>query len=239
MLLWLAPLFETLPRSCLSAIIVVALKGMLQQVNDLKQFYKESILDVLVWVITFFSVILLDIDIGLISGALISILVFYIKGLKSYSCMLGQIPNTDIYVDLKSHQNILELPNIKIYRYYGSVNFATSQSFSKNLFESVNYRNQLRHPSLQEGSKEENQRLKMQFLIIDLSSVPHIDISGYRTFLDVSNKLQSYVVNVYLASASDCVYDCISKAILLGEPSLECFATVHDAVLFAQEQMAD
>jgi MFS superfamily sulfate permease-like transporter len=35
MILWLAPLFKTLPKLCLASIIVVSLKGLLFQVTDL------------------------------------------------------------------------------------------------------------------------------------------------------------------------------------------------------------
>ena len=52
-LLWLGPLFETLPRATLASIIIVALKGMFMQVKDLKKFLNEGILESAEWIGTF------------------------------------------------------------------------------------------------------------------------------------------------------------------------------------------
>lgn len=234
-LLWFGPLFETLPRATLASIIIVALKGMLMQVNDLKRFMKEGVLESAEWIGTFLTVVVIDIDIGLLAGIIISILALYIKGLKSYSSVLGQVPNTDIYVDVKTHKNAVELPNIKIFHYSGSVNFATSGGFKKELFENIGINNRLiRRASLCETHSESRQfNDDLRALILDLGSVAHIDMSGYRTFIEIKNEMSIVGVNVYLANASDCVYDSLTHAAVLGHPPFECFSTVHDATLYA------
>lgn len=92
-LLWIAPFFQVLPRvnthyrhlslivvinNCpvllfsflfffqcvLSGIIVVALKGMYTQALQLKRFHKESKIESLTWFVTFWAVVLVDVDIG-------------------------------------------------------------------------------------------------------------------------------------------------------------------------------
>lgn len=133
LLLWIGPLFESLPRAVLGAIIVIALKGMVMQIKDLKRFSKEGIFEVAVWITTFLGVVIIDIDIGLLAGVLVSFFALYIKGYKSYSCMLGVVPNTDVYVDINTHKKALEVPNMKIFRYVGSLNFTSMSSFKKEL----------------------------------------------------------------------------------------------------------
>ncbi|KAG5684094.1 hypothetical protein PVAND_013343 [Polypedilum vanderplanki] len=238
-LLWLGPLFETLPRATLASIIIVALKGMFMQIKDLKRFLKEGILESAEWIGTFLTVIIIDIDVGLLAGVIISILALYIKGLKSYSSMLGQVPDTDIYVNLNTHKNAIQLPNIKIFRYSGSINFATCSSFKKALFDNIGVNHRLiRRASLCETQSEARGfNTDMHTLIIDLGSVAHIDMSGYRTFLEIRSEMKLIDVKVYLANASDCVYDSLTRATDLGHPSLECFSSVHDAVLFALKKL--
>lgn len=48
-LLWVAPVFEPLPRACIASIVVIALKGLLWQVKQFFSFWKLSKLDALLW----------------------------------------------------------------------------------------------------------------------------------------------------------------------------------------------
>lgn len=48
----------------LSGIIIVALKGMYTQAGELKRFHKESKVESFTWMVTFWAVVLVDVDIG-------------------------------------------------------------------------------------------------------------------------------------------------------------------------------
>lgn len=107
------------------------------QVKDLKRFSQQSTLEAIVWLVTFFGVVLIDIDIGLLIGVCLSLVVLYIKGYKSYSYLLGEVPDTGIYVDLKTHKNAIEVPKVKIFRYVGAINFASRSTFKKELRDAI------------------------------------------------------------------------------------------------------
>ncbi|CRK91410.1 CLUMA_CG005083, isoform A [Clunio marinus] len=235
-LLWIGPLFETLPRATLAAIIIVALKGMVMQVKGLKRFKREGVLEMTVWLATFIAVVIIDIDIGLLIGVLVSLFALYLKGWKSYSCLLGQLHNTDIYIDMKTHQEVKQIPNIKIFHYCGSINFASRAGFKKDLFNAIGIDHRtIRRASLCETLSEARCfGQDMRTLIIDLSAVAHLDNAGCKTFSEIKNELKLLDVKLYLAHPSDCVYDSLIHASQLGEPNFDCFATVHDAVLYAQ-----
>lgn len=209
---------------------------MLMQVRDLKRFWREGVLETTVWVATFLTVIIIDIDIGLLTGILVSLFALYLKGFKSYSCLLGQVPGTDIYIDLKTHREVAQVPNIKIFHYCGSINFASRAGFKRDLFNAVNVDCKIiRRASLCESAAEARGLGQgMRCLIIDLSAVAHLDNAGCKTFSEIKNEMKILGVKLYLASASDCVYDSLVHASQLGEASFECFSTVHDAVLYAQ-----
>lgn len=232
----MGPLFESLPRATLAAIIIVALKGMIMQVKDLKRFKREGVLEMMVWIATFLTVVIVDIDIGLLTGILVSLFALYLKGWKSYSCLLGQVPDTDIYIDLKTHREVKQVPNIKIFHYCGSVNFASRAGFKKDLFNAIGVDHRvIRRASLCESAAEARGLGQgMHTLIIDLSAMAHLDNSGCKTFSEIKNEMKILGVKMYLASASDCVYDSLVHASQLGEPAFECFTTIHDAVLYAQ-----
>ena len=74
-LLFLAPLLYHLPKCILAVVTLVALKSLLLQTKQLFTYWKMSRLEAVTWLVTFFGVVLLDIDIGLLVGSFL-ILIF-------------------------------------------------------------------------------------------------------------------------------------------------------------------
>lgn len=85
---------------------MVALKGMLVQVAELRKFWKLSKLDAIVWLTTFLTVIFVSIDIGLFVGLILSLATIVIMGFKPYACLLGSVPHTDIYLDITRYKMV-------------------------------------------------------------------------------------------------------------------------------------
>jgi solute carrier family 26, other len=225
-----------LPRAALAGIIIVALKGMLMQVRDLRKFQREGFLEMTVWITTFIVVVVVDIDIGLLTGVLVSLVALYLKGFKSYSCLLGQVTGTDIYIDIKTHRGVEPIPDIKIFHYVGSINFASRGGFKKDLFTTIGVdAKAIRRASISDSMETRGLGRGFKTLIIDLSAVAHLDTSGCKMLAEIKNNLKIIGVKCFLANASDCVYDSLVHASQIGEPSFEVFSTVHDAVLFAQK----
>jgi solute carrier family 26, other len=237
-LLWVGPYFETLPRCVLAGIIIVALKGMLMQIKELKSVRKEGIFETMVWVGTFLSVVIIDIDIGLMMGICISLLALYIKGWKAYDCLLGEIPETGIYVDLATHKGACEVPDTKIFRYTGSLNFASKSGFKKSLFDKVGVDTKvMRRASVFAGRHEATGLQGMHTLIIDLSCIAHVDVSACKMFNEIKKEMQLLGVAFLLASPTDRVYDALMHSESYNGASFKIFATVHDAVLYVQGKL--
>lgn len=85
---------------------MVALKTMLTQCFMLKKFWHMSKWDAAVWIVTFLTTVIVSIDIGLISGICISLLSIIIQGQRPYTCLLGVVPNTDLYLDCKRYKGV-------------------------------------------------------------------------------------------------------------------------------------
>ncbi|XP_061401895.1 prestin [Musca vetustissima] len=243
-LFWAGPFFSFLPRCVLAGVIIVALKPMFMQACELKKFAKQGKLELLTWISTFLCVVLIDIDIGLLIGVCISLLSLYIKGLKPYACLLGYIPEASaVYVDMNHHRNAFEVPETKIFRYAGSLNFATSMYFRKALnkalgLDSEKARRASYIPLSQNGSATANGGLNhlnssFRYLVLDFSMLGHIDVAGCRTLSDIKNDLEKRGVCTLMATPTDRVYDCLVHSMVLGEGPFEIFPTLHDAVEYA------
>jgi MFS superfamily sulfate permease-like transporter len=99
-------IFLLLFQCVLSSIVVVALKGMFLQVKDLPVAWKQSPFDGMIWLTTFLAVVLLDIDYGLGLGVALSLLCVLIMGQRPQVCRLGQVPNTEIFLDVNRYQAV-------------------------------------------------------------------------------------------------------------------------------------
>ncbi|XP_037951902.1 solute carrier family 26 member 10-like [Teleopsis dalmanni] len=243
-ILWTGPFFAVLPRCVLAGVVIVALKPMFMQAKELKKFFKQGKLEVLTWLCTFFAVVLIDIDIGLLIGVSISLLTLYIKGLKPYSGLLGIIPEAPaIYVDMRLHRNAVDVPDTKIFRYTGSLNFATNMFFRRSLYDALgldtqkirraSYMPVAQNGDVVNGGGKISTLGTFHFLILDFSMLGHVDVAGCHTLSDIMKELSLRDVRLFLASPVDRVYDTIVHSMALGEGPFEIFPTLHDAVEYA------
>ena len=59
----------------LAAIIIVSLKGIFIQITQLPNLFRRSLSDSLVWLLTFWATVMLDVHLGLIVGAVLNVLI--------------------------------------------------------------------------------------------------------------------------------------------------------------------
>lgn len=91
----------------------VALKGMLLQAKQLPRFWRLSRLDGMVWILTFLSVVLVGIDVGLLAGLLTSLASILLLTIEPYTCLLGHVPSTDLYLDVNRYKGVRRRCNTK------------------------------------------------------------------------------------------------------------------------------
>ncbi|CAH1164194.1 unnamed protein product [Phaedon cochleariae] len=251
-LLWLGPFFEPLPRCVLASVIVVSLKGMLMQVKDIKKFWKLSKLDAAVWIMTFFTVVLVGMDVGLLVGVAMSLISIFIFSFKPYTCLLGSVPHTDLYLDITKYKGAKEIDGMKLFHYSGGLNFATKNIFRDELYKLVDLNPQKEHinrkkleatqKKLENSTKTFNEKklvklsgkinMTLKCVIMDFSSLSYIDPSGVSMLQNVIESFRKLNVSFYIAGCSDRVYDTMVKCDLVGNGSeaIKIFPSIHDAV---------
>lgn len=79
---------------------------MLMQAVMLKKYWRLSKWDAAVWIVTFLTTVIVSIDIGLLSGVVISLISIFVQGHRPYTCLLGVVPNTDLYLDCKRYKGV-------------------------------------------------------------------------------------------------------------------------------------
>lgn len=95
----------------LAAIIIVAVKPLLLQALQFPRIWKMSKMNGIIWLITFLTVVVVDIGIGLLTGIATSIVVICIQCFRPNSCVLGVVPDTEIYLNVAIYKEV----NILLY----------------------------------------------------------------------------------------------------------------------------
>ncbi|XP_008412083.1 solute carrier family 26 member 6-like [Poecilia reticulata] len=128
-------LFEDLPKAVLSTIVFVNLKGMFKQFMDMPMLWKTNKVDLLVWLVTFISTILLNLDLGLAVSIGFSMLTIIFKTQLPRYSILGNVPGTELYLDIDAYKEAKEIPGIKIFHSSATINFANSEMYLESLQE--------------------------------------------------------------------------------------------------------
>jgi solute carrier family 26 protein len=138
----------------LASVIAVALKSMVMQIGDVYKFWKLSKMDALVWLATFLTVMFVSIEIGLLTGVVMSLAAIFVLSLKPHTCLLGSVPHTDLYMNIDRYKGgtrrrnewnslsreifqAVEIPGLNIFQYCGGINFATRNTFKAELLRLV------------------------------------------------------------------------------------------------------
>ncbi|XP_074860987.1 solute carrier family 26 member 6 [Carettochelys insculpta] len=128
-ILKIGQLFQDLPKAILAAIIIVNLKSMFRQFADLRVLWRSSIIDLLIWLVTFVATLLLNLDMGLgVSVAFALLTVIVRTQLPRYS-VLGQVSNTNIYRDVVDYKKAEEIPGVMIFRSSAPIYFANAELY--------------------------------------------------------------------------------------------------------------
>ncbi|XP_038213044.1 prestin isoform X2 [Zerene cesonia] len=236
-LLWVGPFFELLPRCVLASIIVVSLKGMFMQIKELAKFWKLSKLDAIVWLVTFLTTMLVNIDIGLGAGLLASVGALFCRSQKPYTCLLGRVLDTDLYLDIKRYRAAEEIAGIKIFHYCGGLNFATKNLFRDTLFRKIGYMKEVEEDNLTKSESYEwdsNIGRRIQCVIIDATALSYVDAPGIKSLVSAHRELVAANIAVLLAGANGPVLEMIERynSLESEQLQLDTFPTVHDAVVY-------
>ncbi|PAA51007.1 hypothetical protein BOX15_Mlig016666g2 [Macrostomum lignano] len=129
--------FEPVPKCVLSAIIIVNLKNMILQVEQLPRLWRTNRYDFSIWIVTLAAILGLDLPIGLGIGVAFSLLTIIYRTQAPKAYLLGRVPKTDIYRNIKKIKGAEEIPGLKIFKFDGSLYFASADNFRKRLFRSV------------------------------------------------------------------------------------------------------
>lgn len=187
-LLFLTELLGDLPTVVLAAIVLVAVRGLID-VPALRHLWRVSRLEFKIAMVALVGVLLLGILKGVLLAAIASLLMLLAAAARPHVAFLGRIPGTRRYSDLERHADNEVLPGIVIFRVESSLLY-----FNADHVRQVVWARLLVTPDL-------------RLVVCDLSDSPVVDVAGARMLAGLHRELTKRNVQLRVVEAHARVRD--------------------------------
>ncbi|KRY47940.1 Solute carrier family 26 member 6 [Trichinella britovi] len=135
----IGPLLRDLPVAILSVIIVVALKGILKQIGDVKFLWHVSKADFAVWFVSFWATVILDFTYGLAVGVSFAFTAFGFKFIGPKLSTLGSFEETDLYLDKRLYYKVNDLPDVLLFAWRAPLFYGNAVWFEEQIIKIIDH----------------------------------------------------------------------------------------------------
>ncbi len=214
-LLFLTPLFYHLPHAILASIIIVAVSGLI----DIKYAYtlwKTNKVELGLLLATVVVTLIFGMVPGIVSGIILSVLILLFKAANPHIALLGRVKGFTEYRNLNRFEGLESWEDLLIVRIDVPFVFVNIQTIKERM--------------VNEALKREG---KLKFVVLDASSVVHIDATGIIGLRDLIETLNEKGIRLLFAEVIGPVRDALYKnELVIGKHQETFFLTTDDAVKY-------
>jgi SulP family sulfate permease len=188
-ILFLTGLFSKLPEPILAAVVLVAVKSLID-IPELKRIYRINKREFAIAMIAFGGVLIFGLLYGVLIAVFVSIIYMIARAVHPHTAILGRIPGTDLYGDVKRHPENEQDPGILVYRVDSSIFFANAATVQDQINDLIDKLDQ-----------------PVELVVLDLEATPLLDITGADMLADIHRQLANRGIALKLAKATGPVRD--------------------------------
>ena len=214
-LLFLMPLFYYLPKTVLSAIIIVAVFGLVN-FKEAGFLWKANQLDFCLMLSTFIATLFLGIEFGIITGVGLSLIVLIFRTSRPYVVELGKVPNSNFYKNKERFEEVLLDKDVLVFRFDAQLFYANASYFRDRLEQMM-----------------DNKGSALKLIVLDAESINRVDSTGVEMLKERILFCQKKGIIFYLAGVKGPVRDDLFRSGILEIISLDhFFMRANQAVRF-------
>jgi high affinity sulfate transporter 1 len=192
-LLYLTGMLRNLPDVVLAAIVLVAVKGLVN-VKELRRTYALSRSEFWIAMVAFAAVLLLGILKGVLLAAIVSMLVLIRRVAVPRVARLGRVASTGLFADASRNPEAAEVPGVLVVRVESGLLYFNAGHVREEVMRLVD-------------AAGPNLRL----VAWDLSTSVYADIAGVRMLGEVARELESRGIATRVAEAHGSVRELVAK----------------------------
>lgn len=182
-LMFLTGLLSNLPNVVLAAIVLVAVKGLIN-IREMRHVWRVSRFEFVVSMVAFAAVLLLGILKGVMVAVLVSMLLLIRRAAHPHVAFLGRIPGTRIFSDIERNPDNQPAPGVLVFRVEASLLYFNVEHVRSAVWEKI---------------RATSGPLKL--VVCDLSISPMVDIAGARMLAGLQKELQAGGMRLKLVAA--------------------------------------
>jgi SulP family sulfate permease len=201
--------FASLPNTVLAAAIILPASGLID-LHVLQQAWRYSRTDAWAYIGTAVGVLVLGIELGILCGVLFSVAAIVWQASAPHIAVLGRVPGTTNYRN-QVNAEVITYPHILALRIDADLFFANARAVEQRLEQEVSARAEARH------------------LILNLSAVNQIDLTGLEGLRELNATLRARGVTLHLAEVKGPVLEKLKQSVLIDELARKPFRFMHDA----------
>ncbi len=218
-LLFLTPLFFYLPKAILAAIISISMMQLVN-VEDLRYLWRFSKKEAVLLLVTFSMVLLQGMQIGLITGVVLSLLFFLWHTSHPHIAIVGRLPGTEHFRNVQRF-TVETHPSILTVRIDENLFFANARVLEERLQSLVSQNPAIKH------------------LVLMCTAVNMIDASALQSLEKISGRLADAGVKLHLSEVKGPVMDILQNSDLIQNLNGKVFLTQHQAIKELEEKQAE
>ncbi|MDN0073641.1 sulfate permease [Crenobacter sp. SG2303] len=188
-LMFLTDLLSNLPSVVLAAIVLVAVKGLID-VRELHHVWQVSRYEFFVSMVAFAGVLLLGILKGVILAMIVSMLLLITRAARPHVAILGRIPGTRRFSDIERNPDNEVTPGVLMFRVEASLLYFNTEHVHATVWEKI---------------RANPETLKL--VICDLSTSPIVDLAGTRMLATLHAELKAIAISLRVVDAHAAVRD--------------------------------
>lgn len=136
-LLLIAPLFFSLQKCVLAVITLVNLRGALRKFADVPCMWRANRIDTSIWLITMATSALVNTELGLLVGVLVSAFCVLGRTQRAKTVALGHGKDGQLYEDLVAYGGLHAPAGVAVFQYQAPVYYANQSLFKQSLYRAA------------------------------------------------------------------------------------------------------
>lgn len=198
-LIALTPLFYYTPIACLAAVIMVAIKGLID-LSEPRRLYKINRKDFCLLLFALFATLLLGIQYGVLLSVLVSIILIFSRITRPPVVHFGRLPNSNVFRNLERDANAKLIPGVIIFRIDSSLYFANASYLKDKVYEAIAERDD-----------------KILAFLIDASTTNEVDTSAIACLQEIVYEFRQTGIELYFTNVRGRIRDTMRRSGFIDE----------------------
>lgn len=217
------------PFCVLAAIVISGVLGLLDY-EEAIYLWKVHRFDFSVWLIACLGTLFLGVEIGLAIAVGVSLLLVIYESAYPHTAVLGRLPGTTVYRNVKQYPEAERYEGVVMVRIDAPIYFANTQN--------VRERIEKYHAVAEAELEERGNAHGVQYIILELGPVSHVDSSALHILNDMLHSYQEQGIQLCLANPSPEVMERFLRSGFAKEVGRDyIFVAIQDALNWCLTQL--